>query len=86
MAGIPRPVLKRALSLLQELEAERSKPLQLDLFASLQYDATAFDDENEPVAEHPVVEQLKTLDINRLTPLEALQLLAKWQQDIKEAK
>jgi hypothetical protein len=36
--------------------------------------------------EHPLVAELKSVDINRLTPLEALQLLAKWQQDIKEGQ
>lgn len=87
MAGIPTPVVKRALSLLQELEADRDKPVQLDLFASLNYDAAAFDEPQNLVQEektHPLVDELKELDINNLTPLEALQLLAKWQQNVKE--
>jgi DNA mismatch repair protein MutS len=86
MAGIPKPVLRRALTLLQELEADRGKPVQLDLFASLQYDASSLDEPPIEEEEHPLVAELKSVDINRLTPLEALQLLAKWQQDIKEGQ
>lgn len=83
MAGIPTPVLKRALTLLQELEADRDKPVQLDLFASLQYDTAVFEEPEEEQT-NPVLEQLKNVDVNNLTPLEALQLLAKWQQELKE--
>ncbi len=86
MAGMPKPVLRRALTLLQELEADRSQPVQLDLFASLKYDAAALAETEEEAFEHPVVAELKAVDINRITPLEALQLLAKWQQAVKEDK
>ena len=84
MAGIPSPVLKRALKLLQELEADRDRPVQLDLFASLQYDTTVFEEPTEDAAVNPVLEELRAVDVNNLTPLEALQLLAKWQQALKE--
>lgn len=80
MAGIPKPVLRRALSLLQELEADRDRPVQLDLFASLQYDAAVLEDNAPGPEEHPIIAELRQLDINRITPLDALQLLAKWQQ------
>lgn len=84
MAGIPSPVLKRALKLLQELEADHDRPVQLDLFASLQYDTTVFEEPTEDAAVNPVLEELRAVDVNNLTPLEALQLLAKWQQALKE--
>jgi DNA mismatch repair protein MutS len=31
-------------------------------------------------ASHPVVEELKSLDVERLTPLEALNRLAEWKR------
>jgi DNA mismatch repair protein MutS len=74
LAGLPRSVVERARALLLELEAGgqqsghpngHSRPpapgLQLALF------------EARP---HPVVERLRALDVNQLTPLQALNLLA----------
>jgi DNA mismatch repair protein MutS len=78
LAGVPEPVLARARVLLTELErgpAAAGSPLraraersQLTLF-----DAEANGVRAEP---HPALELLRTVDIDRLTPLEALQLVA----------
>lgn len=84
LAGIPRSVNDRAKQILAQLENEhvdeRGRPkigagrsqrsrgdMQLTLFA--------------PV-EHPLLETIRQLDINRLTPLEALQLIQQWQQEV----
>jgi DNA mismatch repair protein MutS len=73
MAGVPNLVLTRATEILQELEQKdsspkavpnRAKPVQLTLF------------ELEVPA---VVQELKGLDVNQLTPLEALKLLDDWK-------
>jgi DNA mismatch repair protein MutS len=78
LAGVPRSVNERAKQILAQLEAEHldreGKPklavkgkksrrgdLQLTLFAP---------------PEHPVVGELRQLDVNGLTPLDALKLLA----------
>ncbi len=78
LAGLPEPVIERARSLLQELETgsltparEESSPEpapQLDLFRS---------------APHPVVEELRHLDPDELTPRQALDLLyrLRWEAD-----
>jgi DNA mismatch repair protein MutS len=83
LAGVPKPVNERAKEILATLEADhidkngqpkirgqkkRKGDLQLTLFAP---------------PEHPVVEQLKSLDVNALTPLAALQLLAELQSAAK---
>lgn len=74
MAGVPGTVLVRADQILKELEDKPSNPtvsptqtqkLQLTLFE--------FD-------EPPVVKALQNLDVNRLTPLEALRLLDEWKR------
>jgi DNA mismatch repair protein MutS len=70
LAGMPPSVVERARELLRELEASghgaapTSAPEedQLTLFA--------------PSPPHPALERLRTLDVNRTTPLEALSLLA----------
>ncbi len=74
LAGLPAEVIQRARTLLAELEQRgregsgraRSAPpppdaSQLGLF---------------PAGEHPIVERLRTLDPNQLTPIQALALLA----------
>lgn len=71
LAGLPGPVIARAKALLAELEAagqlraERDEAAQLGLFTA---------------APDPVGEELARLDLAHLTPIEALNLLAKWQQ------
>jgi DNA mismatch repair protein MutS len=81
-AGLPAPVIARAREVLAELERERTvehleaageeraarrareKQSQLGLFGA---------------AEPPVVAELRELDLDRLTPLEALQRLSDWK-------
>jgi DNA mismatch repair protein MutS len=71
LAGLPASVIARARALLGELEAagQRSADVrdaeQLGLFAA------------QP---DPVITELKHLDLSHLTPIEALNVLAKWQQ------
>ena len=70
LAGLPESVVARAREILRELEPAAAPPppqprhepeLQLGLFGP-------------PV--HPAVEKLRGVDVNRLTPLQALNLLA----------
>jgi len=84
LAGLPPEVVRRARELLEELELRhgargeglgrrgRSGP------ASVAHDGqfTFF-----PAAEHPVVTQLRELDPETVTPLEALNLLSKLVRD-----
>jgi DNA mismatch repair protein MutS len=74
LAGVPEPVLARARALLAELErggagSVGSRPkverAQLGLFEA--------GTQSPP---HPALESLRSVDVDRLTPLEALQLVA----------
>lgn len=84
LAGVPKSVNERAKQILAQLESEhldpegrakiaskakkkRSGDLQLTLFAP---------------EDHPLVEKLRQLDVDSLTPLAALQLLAEWKQSL----
>jgi DNA mismatch repair protein MutS len=73
MAGVPGTVLRRAQEILSELEQDKpptpvetqTKRLQMTLF---EFEAP------------PVVEALEKLDINQLTPIDALRLLDEWKK------
>ena len=84
IAGLPREVVERATVILAQLESDhidesgrvkiperksKSRDRQLALFV-------------EP--DHPVIEQLKSLDLDQLTPLAALQKLTEFRRE--EAK
>lgn len=82
IAGLPREVVDRATVILAQLESDhidesgrvkiperksKSRDRQLALFVE---------------ADHPVIEQLKTLDLDRLTPLAALQKLNEFRREV----
>jgi DNA mismatch repair protein MutS len=78
LAGLPRPVINRAQEILARLEAEGAggevpapRPSQLPLFGEVS----------------PLLGELEELDLNGLSPLEALNLLYEWQRrlDRKES-
>ncbi len=75
LAGLPAGVLARAREILGELElhrpleADRPGPAQLDLGIA-------------PPAAHPVLDELAQLDLDGLTPREALSKLAELQQRV----
>lgn len=78
IAGLPSPVVERAKALLKELEAGKAKkaltkvqPQEPDLFTFLS--------KNSP-QEKTVLESLRAINVNNLTPLQALQLLADLQK------
>lgn len=65
LAGLPAKVIERARHILEELESRQmahkeGEPVQMPLF----------------FPEHPLLERLRAIDVERLTPLEALTLLA----------
>jgi DNA mismatch repair protein MutS len=84
LAGVPREVIERSKEILAQLEEEhldaegrakiarhpkipeRRAHFQLTLFGG----------------DHPIIDELRGLDLNATTPLEALQLLQKWQEKL----
>jgi len=82
LAGLPPSVIARARRILADLESEkielsaalapagsRQEPAQLGLF---------------PTALDPIVKELSQVDVGSLTPLQALNLLAAWQERLRE--
>ena len=83
LAGVPREVIERAKDILAQLEEEHldgqgkakiAKPakrsyVQLTLFGT---------------ADHPLLDEIRQLDLNATSPLEALKALARWQQTLSK--
>jgi DNA mismatch repair protein MutS len=81
LAGLPKAVVERAMQVLEQLATQGTTPtrgkrrsvpraaqeptVQLSLFEA---------------PGHPIVDQLRSLDIARLTPLDALTTLHRWQE------
>ncbi|HEX3605505.1 MAG TPA: DNA mismatch repair protein MutS [Candidatus Dormibacteraeota bacterium] len=74
LAGVPGGVVARARELLAEMESAR--PLGPRSAPSAQLSLPL------PVPTHPVVEELGRLDLDGLTPLAALNMLALWRQRV----
>lgn len=83
MAGIPDPIILRAETLLYQFEADQKKPVQLHLFQSLQHPLAAAAVEEESHKDRELYRRLKSeimqVNVNEMTPLAALQLVAKLQ-------
>ncbi|MGC9469100.1 MAG: DNA mismatch repair protein MutS [Anaerolineae bacterium] len=76
LAGIPAPVVHRAENLLEQLESGEFRP------GVAEQEEEAF----QPMLiakEHPIVEELRQLDVNSLTPLDALTQLYTWQKQVQ---
>ncbi|MBY0384318.1 DNA mismatch repair protein MutS, partial [bacterium] len=84
LAGLPAAVTKRAEGLLQRLEAatlatgERASSQQLDLWSAVMPVTT---EAKDPRAEE-LLQKVKDLSVQTLTPLEALNKIAEWQQEL----
>lgn len=80
LAGVPRPVNRRAQAILEQLEGIRSESaavgqatrpggeIQLTLFES---------------PTHPLIEKLKRLDTDHVTPMNALAMIQQWQEELE---
>ena len=85
LAGLPRAVLREASSMLKRLEAEGSREInpssqQLDLFSPVEVV-----EENPLKAEQEeLLDEISQVNLNEKTPLEVMQLVADWQQALKE--
>lgn len=83
LAGVPHVVNQRAKDILEQLETDHlnhrgdskitpprrkaDSPIQLTLFE---------------MGHHPLIDKLRELEVSSMTPLQALQLLEQWQQEL----
>ncbi|MCX8723199.1 DNA mismatch repair protein MutS [Lactobacillus sp. B4005] len=97
LAGLPRKVLRKATKLLNRLEAQGSNlgptSAQLDLFSSNEKPETVTDQELAPSTEtelsdkeKDVLDEISNLYLADQTPLQVMQLVKNWQDDLKDEK
>ena len=72
LAGLPRPVIQRANEIMQELEKSSGRAVKINPAAAQQI--ALFPETN------PLLDELKGLDVNSLSPIEALNRLFEWQK------
>jgi DNA mismatch repair protein MutS len=72
LAGLPRPVVQRAGEILEQLESSSGKAVKIDPSAPRQL--ALFPQTN------PFLDELKSMDVNTLSPIEALNKLYEWQR------
>jgi len=72
LAGLPSPVIQRASEIMAELEKTSGRAVKIDPQAAQQ--AMLFPETS------PLLEELKDVDINSLSPIEALNKLFEWQK------
>jgi DNA mismatch repair protein MutS len=72
LAGLPRPVILRADEIMAELEKSSGRAVKINPVAAQQ--AALFPETN------PLIDELKAVDINSLSPLEAINKLYEWQK------
>lgn len=78
LANLPKPLINRANQILTELEKKLiSKEINIDLFN--------FDEvEEETPYTHEVLEELKRIDVNDLTPIQALNILSELKNKVSD--
>jgi DNA mismatch repair protein MutS len=88
LAGVPRAVIERSKDILAQLEEEHldasgrakiARPLKEPKKTRLQL--TLFGP-----ADHPLLDELRRLELNNLTPIQAIQLLQRWQEELNKEK
>ncbi len=88
LAGVPVSVIKRAKEILQYLE-EKSRYLKVgkdqDTFSLLPRSLFRRNKEKEEKMDldHPVIKEIKDIDINNLTPIKAFQFIVSWKERLK---
>jgi DNA mismatch repair protein MutS len=72
LAGLPAPVIQRANEIMAELEKTSGRAVKINPQAAQQ--AALFPETS------PLLDELKELDVNALSPIEALNRLFEWQK------
>ncbi|MEW6285846.1 MAG: DNA mismatch repair protein MutS [Chloroflexota bacterium] len=72
LAGLPAPVIQRANEIMAELEKSSGRAMRINPHAAQQ--AALFPETS------PLLEELKSVDVNSLSPIEALNKLFEWQK------
>lgn len=88
LAGLPKRVLREATSMLHHLEAQGAQTTteQLDLFATPVEEPTVASTPALTDDQADVLADIKDIYLADKTPLEVMQLVAQWQNELKDKK
>jgi Mismatch repair ATPase (MutS family) len=88
LAGVPRPVVERAREILANLEEKSQDARTRGTLLSRQSSLPGLDREvvPGPGEESPLAKALRDLDVDGLTPIQALTLLHQWKQTFKDGR
>jgi len=75
LARLPEKIIKRSQMILKAYE---------DMHIRQSTDLFTYQDDAIQVEVHPIIEKLKKMSINHLTPLEALRILSEFIDDLEE--
>jgi len=78
LAGLPRPVIQRADEIMSQLEKTSGRAVKINPVAAKQ--AALFPETN------PLIDELRNMDMNALSPMEALNKLFEWQRKYAAGK
>ncbi|NLX95537.1 MAG: DNA mismatch repair protein MutS [Rhodopirellula sp.] len=87
LAGVPRDVIERSKDILAQLEEEhldaegRAKIARPQPQRRNEFQLTLFG-----AADHPLLDEIRQVDLNTTAPLEALRIIQQWQQSLMEEK
>lgn len=76
LAGLPAPVVQRANEIMAQLEKTSGRAVKIDPHAAQQ--VALFPETN------PLLDELKDMDVNSLSPIEALNKLFEWQKRFQQ--
>jgi DNA mismatch repair protein MutS len=88
LAGVPREVIERSKEILAQLEEEhldaegRAKIARHPKIPEKRahFQLTLFG------GDHPIIDEIRGIELNNLTPLQSLQLLQEWQKKLANEK
>jgi DNA mismatch repair protein MutS len=90
LAGVPKKVVERAKDILAQLEAEHHDPDGRAKIASVKPAETEagrphyFQLSLFGPADHPLLDEIRELEVNDLTPMEALQRIHRWREELEK--
>ena len=80
LAKLPKSLIQRSKDILEKLESENhAHKLDLNLF---NFDTVYEEEVNEEPINNEIIEELEAIDVNNLTPIEALNIIVKLKQKI----
>ena len=82
LAGVPTPVIDRAREILAELEADGARAGRRSEAAQLCLELEPEAEDRPSTAQQQVLAELRGLDPDRTTPMQALDLLQRWRERV----